>query len=88
MDLAEAAASGSRLRALEALRDVLAKSVLDADPDKRASLAARLTEVLEQIEKLTPVAKVGDPVDEIAKRRAARGAGSSASAGGASADQG
>lgn len=88
MDLASAAASGDRLRALEALRDVLAQSIVAADPDKRAALAARLTDVLEQIEKLTPVAKAGDPVDEIAKRRAARGAGSSSSKRKAGSDQG
>ena len=79
MDLAEAAASGSRLTALEALRDVLAASISAADVDKRAPLAARLTDVLEQIEKLTPAEKVGDPVDEIAKRRASRGAGTATS---------
>lgn len=88
MDLPTAAATGSRLRALEALRDVLATSVIQADPDKRAPLAARLTEVLEQIEKLTPVAKVGDPVDEIAKRRSARGAGAGPSKGRAAAHKG
>ena len=79
MDLLTAASSGSRLRTLEALRDVLAVSITAADPDKRAPLAARLTDVLEQIERLTPAKKVGDPVDEIAKRRASRGAGSAKS---------
>ena len=88
MDLTEAAASGSRLAALEALRDVLAVSISAADVDKRAPLAARLTDVLEQIEKLTPAAKVGDPVDEIAKRRASRGAGSATSSARAAANQG
>ena len=73
MDLVDAAASGSRLSALEALRDLLAASVVATDPDKRAPLAARLTDVLEQIEKLTPQAKAGDPLDEIAARRTARG---------------
>ena len=73
MDLVDASASGSRLQALEALRDVLAVSIVEADPDKRAPLAARLTDVLEQIEKLTPQAKAGDPLDEIAARRTARG---------------
>lgn len=76
MDLVAAAASGSRLRTLEALRDVLAVSIGKADLDKRAPLAARLTDVLEQIEKLAPAKKVGDPVDEIAKRRTSRRAGS------------
>ena len=79
MDLVTAASSGNRLQTLEALRDVLAVSISEADPDKRAPLAARLTDVLEQIERLSPVEKVGDPVDEIAKRRSARGAGSAKS---------
>lgn len=74
MDLLTAVAD-SRIEGLKALRDVLASSVLEAEPDKRASLAARLTDVLEQIDRLTPTAKAGDPVDEIAKRRSARGAG-------------
>jgi len=88
MSLPEAAASGSRLRTLEALRDVLAVSIVEAEPDKRAPLAARLSEVLEQIDKLTPAAKVGDPIDEIAKRRSARGAGSTAGKGRAAANKG
>jgi hypothetical protein len=88
MDLIEASSSGSRLSALEALRDVLAVSIVAADPDKRAPLAARLTDVLEQIERLTPAAKVGDPVDEIAKRRTARGAGSAKSSSRPAANQG
>lgn len=88
MDLLEAAATGDRLKALAALRDVLAESITAAEPDKRAPLAARLTDVLEQIEKLTPAAKVGDPVDEIAKRRTARGAGSAKSSARTASDKG
>ena len=79
VDLVEAAATGSRLSALESLRDVLAVSIGEAEPDKRAPLVARMTDVLEQIERLRPAEKVGDPVDEIAKRRATRGAGSAKS---------
>lgn len=79
MSLPKVAAKGDRLATLEALRDVLASSIVQADPDKRASLAARLTDVLEQIDKLTPQAKAGDPVDEIARRRASRGAGTAKS---------
>jgi len=86
--LVDAAASGSRLATLQALRDVLAASIIAADPDKRAPLAARLTDVLEQIEKLTPTSKAGDPVDEIAKRRTARGAGSAKSSSRRTADKG
>lgn len=81
MELPEAAESGDRLTALVALRDVLARSVLEAPADKRAPLAARLTDVLEQIELLSPTVKDGDPVDEIAKRRTARGASAATGAG-------
>ena len=73
MDLVSAVASGDRTSALKALADVLATSILAATEDKRAPLAARLTDVLEQIEKLTPAEKAGDPIDEIAARRSARG---------------
>lgn len=69
----------TRLEDLERLREVLWESIAQADPEKRAPLAARLESVVEQIEKLSPQAKAGDPVDEIAKRRAARGAGSATS---------
>lgn len=61
------------------MRELLWESVKQADPDKRAPLFARLESVIEQIDKLTPQAKAGDPVDEIAKRRSARGAGSAQS---------
>ena len=88
MSLADVAAEGSRVATLEALRDVLAASIVEADVDKRAPLAARLTDVLEQIDKLTPTAKVGDPVDEIAKRRTARGAGTASSRVRTAADKG
>lgn len=78
----------SRLEDLTRLRGVLWASIEAADVDKRAPLAARLESVLEQIERLSPSAKVGDPVDEIAKRRAARGAGSATSGRSAAADEG
>lgn len=66
----------SRLDDLLEMRSLLWESLDAADPEKRAPLFARLESVIEQIEKLSPVAKVGDPVDEIAERRAARRAGS------------
>lgn len=65
----------TRLEDLCDLRELLWDSIRSADPEKRAPLAARLESVIEQIEKLAPSAKVGDPVDEIAQRRAARRAG-------------
>lgn len=88
MSLTEAAATDDRLATLKALREVLAESIVAADADKRAPLAARLTDVLEQIDRLTPKAKAGDPVDEIAKRRATRGAGSAKSSSRAAANPG
>lgn len=66
-----------RLDDLERLRDVLWDSIYAADPEKRAPLATRLESVIQQIESLTPSAKVGDPIDEVAARRAARGGATS-----------
>lgn len=65
----------ARLDDLKDMRELLWESVKQADPDKRAPLFARLESVIEQIAELSPSEKAGDPVDEIAKRRAARGAG-------------
>lgn len=65
----------ARLDDLQAMRELLWTSLNEADPDKRAPLFARLESVIEQIDALSPNEKAGDPVDEIAKRRAARGAG-------------
>jgi hypothetical protein len=78
----------TRLEDLSDLRDLLWDSIREAPADKRAPLAARLESVVEQIERLSPTAKAGDPVDEIAKRRAARGAGTAASKRRTAADQG
>lgn len=61
---------------LEQLRDVLWSSVNSADPEKVAPLAKEYRAVVERLEALTGAGKVGDPIDEIAARRAARGAGS------------
>lgn len=77
-----------RLTDLEEMRELLWASVKQADPEKRAPLFARLESVIEQIDKLAPTAKAGDPVDEIAKRRAARGAGSAAAEGRATQTEG
>jgi hypothetical protein len=67
----------TRLEDLNAMRELLWESVKQADPDKRAPLFARLESVIEQIEKLSPSAKAGDPLDEIAARRSARGGATS-----------
>lgn len=79
-----------RLEDLNAMRELLWVSVRQAEPDKRAPLFARLESVVSQIESLSAATtqKAGDPVDEIAKRRVARGAGTAASKRQATADQG
>lgn len=64
----------SRLTDLERLRDLLWDSLSEADPEKRASLAAQYRGTLAEIEALSKDAgKAGDPLDEIAARRSARG---------------
>jgi hypothetical protein len=68
--LVAAAASGDRREALLALRDELARRLVDADRDA-APLARQLTIVLEQIDAL-PVPGESSRVDELAKRRASR----------------
>lgn len=63
-----------RLSQLEALRDLLWESLSQADPDKRASLAAQYRTTLAELDVLAKDAgKAGDPLDEIAARRSARG---------------
>lgn len=78
----------TRLEDLTAMRELLWASLTQADPEKRAPLFARLESVIEQIERLSPKAKAGDPVDEIAKRRSARKAGTAQSSSRPAADQG
>lgn len=67
----------SRLDDLLQLREVLWASIKEADADKRAPLAARLESVVKQIAELSADRKQGDPIDEIAARRAARGGATS-----------
>lgn len=68
--LVAAAASGDRREALLALRDELARRLVDADRDA-APLARQLTIVLREIEQL-PVPGEKSRVDDLAKRRAQR----------------
>ena len=72
--LVAAAASGDRREALLALRDELARRLVDADRDA-APLARQLTIVLREIEQL-PVPGEKSRVDDLAKRRARRRAAS------------
>jgi hypothetical protein len=68
--LVSAAASGDRRATLLALRDELARRLVDADRDA-APLARQLTIVLREIEQL-PVPGEKSRVDDLAKRRASR----------------
>lgn len=78
----------ARLDDLREMRELLWDSLRDVEPDRRAPLFARLESVIEQIDSLAPTAKAGDPVDEIASRRAARGAGPAARQRRAASDKG
>lgn len=62
----------SLLDDLLVLRDVLRRSIREADPDKRASLAREYRATLERIETLNTKTEKGDPIDELASRRSAR----------------
>ena len=63
-----------RLPALESLRDLLRTSLDEAPADKRAPLAAQYRATLSELATLSAEsAKAGDPLDEIAARRSARG---------------
>lgn len=72
----EAVATGSRLAALTALRDVLAVRITDDETrgGEVAQLSKQLADVLAQIERLDPPKEAGNPLDELAERRAGRGA--------------
>lgn len=76
--LTDAAASGDRLKTLEALRDSLAAEIEAFDGSRAggttAALAARMVDVLEQIEALKPPERKGTALDQLADRRRARGA--------------
>jgi hypothetical protein len=73
--LSEAAATGSRLTALRALRDRLAAEIDGCESARDvAALSRQLTDVLSQIDGLAPPEQKGTPLDELAKRRTGRGA--------------
>lgn len=64
----------SRLTNLDWLAAHLRDSLTEADADKRAPLASQYRATLAEIAALTAdEEKPGDPVDELAARRAARG---------------
>lgn len=79
----------TRLEDLKAAADLMWDSMGESPADKRAPLMAQWRALTTDIVALSDKdSKVGDPVDEIAQRRAARGAGPAAGAGKARARKG
>lgn len=73
MGLVDSAKSGDRLESLRDLRDDLAARLVDCQSDRDyAGLSGRFQTVLEEIDKLEGPKNVGDGIDEIAEKRAAR----------------
>ena len=74
--LRESAESGDRLKALCDLRDLLARQIEGCDSLRDlAALSGRFQAVLAEIAELEPKKAVGDGIDEITARRAARRSG-------------
>lgn len=72
--LASVAAEGDRTATLKALRDRLAREIERCESGRDvAALSRQLTYVLEQID-ANPGEVEGSPLDDLAKRRAGRGA--------------
>lgn len=66
-------ADGDRVERLEADRKRLELAMDDCEPRELASLVREHRAVMKEIAELTPAdEKVGDPVDDLARRRAAR----------------
>ena len=75
----EVVAAGVTVSSLEAMRDQIAADLeLCESMRDKAALYLRLADVLKTLEELRPQIVKGDSVDEIAARRAARGAGPAA----------
>jgi hypothetical protein len=70
-DLASTIKAGDRRAALEALRDVLADSLVAAEPNVVAQIAGRLQAVLKELAELPSARKVSK-ADELANRRKSR----------------
>jgi hypothetical protein len=63
----------SRADRLEALADALESALVEADTGVKAQLAAQYRATLNELDQLKPTeAKAGDPIDEVAARRARR----------------
>lgn len=65
----------SRLDDLTKLREDLLVWLEDAPVDRKAALVGQYRATLIEIEELSPKEAVGDSIDEIAQRRAARRSG-------------
>lgn len=66
--------STDRLAKLRRLEAVTFESINEAPSDKRAPLIGQMRAILAEIETLdADTEKAGDPIDEIAARRSARG---------------
>ena len=73
------------LSELERLRDLLWDSLEDSPADKRGTLAREYRSTLEKIQELKKKqTEAGDPIDELANRRATRSANASKGQGGSS----
>jgi hypothetical protein len=72
MTLREAVASRDRRRSLEELADVVALTIATAEPANVAALAKQLQAVMRELAELQPEVEEADPVDDLAKKRAAR----------------
>jgi len=72
--ITEAASSGDRLKALQALRDVIAERIAESESARDvAALSGQLTQILKQIEELDKNAGAKmSKVDELASRRKQR----------------
>jgi len=66
-------AKRSKAQRLESLADALEIALLEADPAVKAQLAAQYRATLNELDQIKePEAKAGDPIDEVAARRALR----------------
>ncbi len=71
MAMLDAAKSGDRRRALEALRDELAAALEQADVAVKAQLAGQLRAALKELDEL-PKVSVESPLEKAKKKRAER----------------
>lgn len=72
--------SSDRISRLEVVRDALSSALNGCESMRDLpSLSREYRAVLEELQQLSPAGKVGDPIDEIARRRSARGAGTAKS---------